>query len=194
VLADEGLHGLSALGTRRRSAVAVSLCALAVAVGLWAHVDLARVRGHYERGLRRAHVALGSWLAERYPDDALVALGDAGAIPFYSGLRIIDLWGLADAKIAALPGEYGSRPGTADYALGRNPDVVVLWSFAPILKDPAEPRIVGAQHFDREIARHPSFQRNYRFAREFTFRPEGRRLPGYYLDVFERRPSPGAQP
>jgi hypothetical protein len=139
---------------------------------------------------------LGSWLAERHPADALVALGDAGAIPFYSGLRVIDLWGLADATIARLPGEYGRRAGAADYALGRDPDVVVLWNIVPILRDPiqrgkAEPRIIGAQHFDRAIAGHPRFLRDYDFVREFTFRPQRGRRPGYYLEVFERRPEAG---
>jgi arabinofuranosyltransferase len=187
VLADQGLRVFSPHSVRRRN-VAAGLCALAVAVGSWGHVAQAQVRAGYERGLREAHVALGSWLAARHPETALVALGDAGATPFYSGLRVIDLWGLADATIARLPGEYGSRIGAADYALGRNPDVIVLWSVAPILRDDTEPRVVGAQHFDRAIARHPRFRRDYRFVRTFTFRPRRRRVPGYYLAVFERLP------
>jgi hypothetical protein len=191
VLADEGLRGLALRSPSRRS-IALGACALAVAAGVWGHVSQTRVRAAYERGLREAHAALGSWLAERHPDDALVAVGDAGAIPFYSGLRIIDLWGLSDATIARLPGEYGRRRGTAEYALGRSPDVFVLWSVVPPAPDESGPGIVGAQHFDRAIAAHARFRRDYDFVREFTFRPKRGRQPGYYLAVFERRAAAAA--
>ena len=163
-----------------------------MAVGIWGHLAQARVREGYEQGLSQAHIALGAWLAQRHAADALVALGDAGAIPFFSGLPTLDLWGLTDANIAGLPGEYGSRPDVVEYALGRKPDVFVIWSLVPILRDPLQPRIYGGQTFDRAITEHPVFQRNYPFVREFTFRAETEPWSGYYLEVFERRASGGA--
>ncbi len=194
ILADDGLRHmpalqLPALQGKPGRALAVGICALTVAVGIWGHIAQTRVRAGYERGLRQAHIALGSWLAQRHAPDALIALGDAGAIPFFSGLPTLDLWGLNDATIAGLEGEYGSRPDVVEYALGREPDVFVIWSLVPILRDPQRPRIYGGQTFDRAITEHPIFQRDYRFVREFTFRPEAEPWSGYYLEVFERRTS-----
>jgi hypothetical protein len=193
VLADEGLARTLPAATEPRGrawrAAAVAALAVAVTAGVWGHVAQARVWAGYEKGLQQAHVALGRWLAARATPGARVALGDAGAVPFYSGLPVIDLWGLADVTVARLPGEYGDRPGTADYALGERPTFVVLWNLTPIQGEPGKLRIVGAQPFDREIAEHPAFGRDYRFTREFTFRAEEAPATGYYLDVFERRPA-----
>ena len=185
VLADEGARGMT--GPRARRAVATAV-AIGVAFSGWGHMALRDARDRYAVGLERAHIALGTWLSESQPEGTSVALGDAGAIPFVSGLPVIDLWGLADATIARLPGEYGDRPGTADYVLERRPGVIVIWNVVPILKETGRLRIVGAWPFDREIAEHPIFGREYRFVREFTFRPETIPGSGYYLDVFERRP------
>lgn len=197
VLADEGLAHVPA---RARRGVAVA-GALAMAAAFAGNARLVEVRGRYERGLEAAHVAVGRWLRESQPPDTLVAVGDAGAIPFFSRLPVIDLWGLSDAAIAGLPGEYGDRPGTAAYALSRHPGVIVLWNLEPIRRGHGPLRLSPAQPFDREIAAHPDFRRDYRFAREFTFRerthpapeagasPDGALRPdGYYLDVFTYRP------
>jgi len=178
VLADEGARGIA----RRELRVALAL-ALALGVGLdhLGHERLARTRGAYGDSLERAHVALGRWLREQYPADAWLALGDAGAVPFYSRLPTIDLWGLNDHEIARLPGEYGRKPGTAAHALARAPRLFVLWSTVP-----RELGFRGGQAFDRDLHAAPDFRRHYRFVREYTFRPARPGRPGYYLRVFER--------
>jgi hypothetical protein len=48
-------------------------------------------------------------------------------------------------------------------------------------------RVHGGQEIDRTIAEHPGFARDYRFVREFVFRRQAPEIPGYYLDVFERK-------
>ena len=106
VLADEGARSLT--GPRAKRALAAALV-IAVVFSGWSHLALSDTRNQYAAGLERAHVALGKWLAQSQPDGTWVALGDAGAIAFWSGLPVIDLWGLADATIARLPGEYGNR-------------------------------------------------------------------------------------
>ena len=63
----------------------------------------------------------------------------------------------------------------------------MIWNLVPIQKQPGRLHVVGARPFDREIAEHPAFGREYRFVREFTFRPETIPGTGYYLDVFQRR-------
>ena len=185
VLADEGARAMTGPRTRRALAATV---AIGVAFSCWGHIALSDARARYADGLERAHVALGTWLSESQPDGTWVALGDAGVVAFWSGLPVTDLWGLTDAKIARLPGEYGDRPGTADYVLERRPGIIVIWNVAPIQKQPGRLQLVGAWPFDREIAEHPVFGREYRFVREFTFRAETTPGSGYYLDVFEHRP------
>jgi len=189
ILADEGARDFASRLRVGKLALALALACLATAVGfqILGHLGRAHARGAYQRGMERAHISLGTWLAQRYPGDAVVAIGDAGAVPFFSRLRVIDLWGLNDATIAQLPGEFGDRPGTASYTLGRRPDAIVLWNLVPIRDGPQRGRIHGAQPFDRELAQHPDFQRDYRFVREFVFRPRQGQLGGYYLDAFERR-------
>jgi hypothetical protein len=48
---------------------------------------------------------LGRYLAENRSSDTTIAVAAAGAIPFYSGLRTIDMFGLNDPYIAHHPVE-----------------------------------------------------------------------------------------
>ena len=168
-------------------AALVFACALALAANLAVHQRQAQARSNYERGLAEGHIALGHWLAERYPPDTWIALGDAGAVPFYSGLPTVDLWGLNDAEIARLPGEYGARPGLVPLVFQRAPHIIVLWNRTPIEGEAGKLRAAGGHPFDTAFFQSPELARHYRFVREFTFRPASQGVPGYYLDVFERK-------
>lgn len=193
VIADEGVRTIGAHEAfRSRRARQVGAAALAVglsagvAFGVVGHIARVKTSAGYRLSLDRGHVALGNWLRERYAKDTWVAIGDSGAVPFYSELPTIDLFGLVDATVARLPGEYGHRPGTAEYALERRPGVIVLWTPVPIEERPAGLEVRGVSSFDSAILEHPTFRRDYHFVREFAFRPELGRVPGYYLAVFER--------
>ncbi len=77
----------------------------------------------YGYSLEHAHAALGRRLAA-FPADGqtmVLAIGDAGAAPYYAGWRTIDTFGLNDRTIALS----GHDPG---YVFSHNPDVVVLIS------------------------------------------------------------------
>jgi len=191
VLADEGGRVLWRRGGERRwlRPLLAGACGFALLVNVVDHRAQADARGGYERGLAEAHTALGRWLRDRYPPDTLVAVGDAGAVPFFSQLPTLDLWGLNDATIAHLPGEFGARPRAIEYALGREPGVVVLLNTRPLRGPDGALQLAARWSFDHELFRHPDFGRSYRFVREFTFRPRRGATPGYYLDVFERRPA-----
>lgn len=184
ILADEGWRRISRPSVRR---LAVLASVAAVGVGIAGNAVHARIDASYEAGLRDAHIALGVWLAETYPPETVVAIGDAGAVPFFSRLPIIDLWGLTDRVVARLPGDYRDRKGTASYALMRRPEVIVLWNRTQILREPGRHRVNGGRPFDVAIFEHPTFRREYRFVREFTFRSEEEHGSGYYLDVFEHK-------
>ena len=76
-------------------------------------------------------VTLGRFLGEQ-PGDPLLAVDAAGKIPFFSGLRTLDMRGLTDRHIAQVethsefdsPGHNKRDP---DYVLSRRPDLIAAW-------------------------------------------------------------------
>jgi hypothetical protein len=79
-------------------------------------------------------IAVGHFLREHAPADAIVAVNVAGTIPYYSGLRAIDTLGLNDEHIAHIEvedmgaGWAGHEKGDGDYVLSRGPDYVIFAS------------------------------------------------------------------
>jgi hypothetical protein len=86
------------------------------------------VRGEYN--VVEKNRELGYWLRDNTPRDTLVASGIAGAMPFYSGLRVIDTLGLNDLHIAHLEvqgmgsGIAGAEKTDVGYVLDRRPDYI----------------------------------------------------------------------
>jgi len=69
--------------------------------------------------------ALGRWLKRRVPPDWTIAVGPAGAIPYASGLRTFDLYGLVTPVGGARPGgEPGHRAWGLDEALAHRVELV----------------------------------------------------------------------
>ncbi len=64
---------------------------------------------------------LAFWLRDTVPPGSLLAIGDVGMVPYYSGLRTLDIHpeSLTDAYIA-------KRSFSEDYVLGRKPHVIAL--------------------------------------------------------------------
>jgi hypothetical protein len=78
----------------------------------------------------------GYWLRGRFQPDALLAIADAGRIPYASGMRVLDMVGLMDRHIARLAATGRVDPG---YVLGRDPDVIAIhmasfWGGGPLEK------------------------------------------------------------
>jgi hypothetical protein len=75
-------------------------------------------------------VTLGRYLRDRHPD-AVLAIDAAGKVPFYSGLRSIDMLGLNDEHIAHLDARASFRVGhnkfDPQYVMGRTPDLIAAW-------------------------------------------------------------------
>jgi len=65
------------------------------------------------------------WIVENTDEDMAVAVSDIGLLGYFTGRRIIDMFGLVDAHIARTPGRQHFK-NDADYVMSRNPDVVVL--------------------------------------------------------------------
>lgn len=78
----------------------------------------------YARGMLRCHVAIGQALAQVKHDQngPMLAVIDAGAMPYYSAWRAIDITGLNDTRIALAQVE------REPYVFAQEPDVLVLTS------------------------------------------------------------------
>lgn len=78
----------------------------------------------YARGSIRAHYAIGHALSEvaHTADSPVLAVTDAGAIPYYAGWHTIDVVGLNDAAIAL------RRVRQVDYVFAHDPEILVLVS------------------------------------------------------------------
>lgn len=119
--------------------------------------------------------ALGKWMRENLPTGSTIALEDIGMIPYYSGLRTIDAFGLTDPHIARLPGLMHQKYDV-DYILSREPDYILLH---------VGKTFVGGFPNDRAMMASREFQRNYRW--HSTHQVESGN--SYFL-IFERHATP----
>ncbi|MEX0749452.1 MAG: hypothetical protein WD359_01475, partial [Dehalococcoidia bacterium] len=84
-----------------------------------------------ERDAMRDRIEIGRWLRDNVPDETLIAVVAAGAIPYESGLETIDMLGLNDEHIAHRDIEVGLLPAghekyDSEYVLDRRPDIIIL--------------------------------------------------------------------
>jgi arabinofuranosyltransferase len=137
---DRQLERLALTNGLRRTALA----ALAVAfVAFYAHHqltigELARTETNPDQqasGIEPIHWtrlyalrwgAMGRWIAERADGDDWMAVGAAGAMPYYASISNLDVLGLCDRYVAREGIIVGSRPGhqrraPIDYTLSRQP-------------------------------------------------------------------------
>lgn len=172
------------IGLARLEARGAVACAGAVVV--WA---LAAVRLDPETArlgsepVSRNGREVGAWLRERYPPDTLIATNTAGSVPYFSGLRTIDMLGLCDAHIAhaAVEGmgtrKAGHEKADGAYVLSRAPDIVLFGA----ARGRAEPFFPS----DRALWAQPAFRQRYAIQR--------RKLPsGAPIVMWVRRDSPAA--
>jgi hypothetical protein len=95
-----------------------------LALLLAAAINLSHLRhasAKMEESRQACYLPLANWLSATMPPGALLAMGDVGMVPYYSGMRTLDIHpeSLTDSYIA-------QRAFTADYVLARKPDVIVL--------------------------------------------------------------------
>jgi arabinofuranosyltransferase len=105
-----------------RAVVVVALALAALGVSVTESKAELQEPIDYEKGLANAHESLGRDLAALGRPDARLAISDAGAVPYLSGLWTLDLVGLNDAHIAVAG---RCDPG---WVLANAPDVLVLVS------------------------------------------------------------------
>jgi len=127
VLAVDGAAALGNWALRNQHWWLGSSCSVAAATAAIYAADqpfLAELRLQvpaYMVNLNRATVAAGLELAHYADPEGSVAVAAAGAVPYYSGLRGVDVLGKSDRHIALLPGDgsYGDTvtPGHNKYDL-----------------------------------------------------------------------------
>jgi hypothetical protein len=106
-----------------RTVIVAFLCCLIALVAAREGKWPVRYAEGYGDMIFNSHGALGK-IAGKYLDPSmLIALGDAGAISYYSGLRIVDYLALTDKTVRTLAGD---NEAIADHILRLKPDIFVL--------------------------------------------------------------------
>jgi hypothetical protein len=108
-----------------RIKTAFLLCALlAFALGFVKTYQAAGTYLSYARGMESAHILLGRALAlTPWRSAPVIAIADAGAVPYYSELETVDTFGLNNPIVAR--NFHGDRSA---YVLSQDPSVVILIS------------------------------------------------------------------
>jgi arabinofuranosyltransferase len=128
---------------------------------------------------------IGGWFRDHAPRDATIAVIPAGAIPYVSKLRAIDMLGLNDATIAHhdVPGLGSGLPGhekfDVDYVLSRRPDFILLGVYG-LDPGPRPPQDLVHYFYEAEwrMLDSPRFGAEYQMRRA--------RAPGGYFPCFVR--------
>jgi arabinofuranosyltransferase len=112
---------------------------------------------------------LAGWLRDHARSVALV---DVGYLGYASGLEVVDLGGLTDARIARMPGGHLDKHIDATYLVSRNPDAIVLHSSArPVVSADAELLRLQGFAVERRVASLPAVRRGYRVDHVFHYGP-----------------------
>jgi hypothetical protein len=174
------VHGKNQFAMRREAnqVAASSRAALRLEPLGWTRVYAWRWRG------------IGRWLARARTKSDSTAVGAAGALPFYSELPNVDLFGLNDLEIARNGRIIGNRPGhqrftTIDYLLAQKPTFIFM-------NPESTPLTPGRLHYDRFWTSHGYLPIEIRVDRELCrenvktskTRPEIERCPEPFYHQF----------
>ena len=166
----------------RRASLAFAALALVVALLI--------PYGRFLQGMQREAVwrdqwiATGKGLSEVMPPGTSIALCPVGALPFHSGLPVVDMLGLNDRHIARVrPDRRYYYPGhhrhDAGYVLSRQPDLVMLAN-GPVVREPTDFPWRAVREYERDLAHHPRFRAEYRLIHVPL-------EPPYFVQLFARR-------
>lgn len=134
--------------------------------------------------------SLADWLSANYPPDTVIAVNAAGAVPYMTGFKAIDMLGLNDRHIARAKASFrviaGPVPGhfkyDGEYVCALRPDIVIMSSGRSLVaSSPQEAKIVAALNsFDSD--------RDFLKACDSYYRPAVSRLEnGRYRVLYTRQ-------
>jgi hypothetical protein len=145
---------------RARSVGTVALPVLLLAFGWLQLRDPENTRANREGWIWDSR-AVGLMLKRAFGDARpLLAVANAGALPYWTDFPALDMLGLNDAETPRYPspefgkGWAGHELGDAGYVLGRRPDIV---QFSGIRRSER----IGYFRVERELAKSPEFQSRY---------------------------------
>lgn len=121
--------GLQVLRPRAVRWIALALCLGLTAWGTYHHAESwGLVRSGDNVRVETQRKRFGIWLRGQVDPATRIATGPSGAIPYYSRLPAIDIWGLTDKHISSVP-RAGFEPGhdrsDIAYVLSRRPAIIV---------------------------------------------------------------------
>lgn len=145
------LYSNVVLERRAANGVQVALCEAARGAGFFGI-------GGLPRG---PHFTAGAWLARSLPAGEVVALSEAGIVPFESRLPVLDYLGLNDRTIARLRGEGGAAERVARQVLAARPGAIAMTGQF----EESAAAFTGRLEIDRAIQAHPALARHYEIAK-----------------------------
>ena len=111
------------------------------------------------------YYVIGRWMRENLDNDGLLAIGEAGAIPYLSKQPIVDCFGLMDKTIARMPGttffDKSNSKEAADYILGRKPKYFLFKGWLKPDGSGITPSW-DTFHYIKQLWARPEFQDNYK--------------------------------
>ena len=120
----------------RRAGIAsiVTIAAASIVVMISGNLGTARVYARQVENISQMQAAIGKW-AYALPDDAVIAVNDAGAIAYFSRKRIIDIVGVVNPELHDYRQARGtSQHATLEYLRERRPDYIVIFpDWCPII-------------------------------------------------------------
>lgn len=164
------------------SRVAICItCALLILNGLRIRPTVNTFVASYSEMINKVHIQIGHALA---PINGLkLAVGDAGAIPYFSGAECIDFLGLNDRKIAMMIRNGTFEAEMPEYVLSSSPDVIVLVS--PKVDTVADFPF-GIRRASYLISRHPLFSQ---YSHVLTLYDQSCDNSNYFVQVWARKSS-----
>jgi arabinofuranosyltransferase len=114
---------------QRARAVALAAVIAASSLGVFLKAEPTRMVWENQNAVvETQRRKFGKWLRTQMPPGTLIATGPSGAIPYYSELRCIDMWGLTDRHIATMPRKEfwpGHDRSDLAYVLAQRPALIV---------------------------------------------------------------------
>ncbi len=168
LLLDAGVASVVARRGYAASRLAWGLVAVALLNALPSFAPTLRWSRQRARDLER-RVVCGEWLRENAPPGAVLAVHSVGIVPYVSGLRTIDMWGLNDLHIAhrRMPDMGRARPAGHEkidygYVFDRAPDIILPRGWVMVTDEPypgmKAAMFLGvaewAEHADAYLERH----------------------------------------
>jgi hypothetical protein len=112
-------------GSQRLLAGIVALLMLAGTA--WRLPTMARQFAWNVENINEMHVALGQWVAENTPPDAILALNDIGAITYVSRREVVDLAGLVTPEVVPMLRAPDRAARLVKFMDGRGVDYVIIF-------------------------------------------------------------------